>query len=65
MKFSNEKFVTIREASEMTGMSESWFKRLRNTEDSPPIYRFGDRCIRYRLSELLSWIEEHSDGGKQ
>ena len=45
-------------AAKLLSLSEIYLKALRSHGHGPAFARFG-RAIRYRLSDLDAWIEEH------
>lgn len=57
-----DRFVTDLELEKITGMSRKFWQKLRNEVDAstgqaPPYYKIGRAC-RYKLSEVLEWIEQ-------
>lgn len=56
---SSDRFLTQREASELTGFSASWFQRKRCEGGGPPFVK-TDRYIRYRKSVLIAWMESRT-----
>ena len=54
-----DRLLTEKEASRITGLSVAWFQRKRWAGGGPPYVKLG-RAVRYRESELWSWIESHS-----
>lgn len=53
-----EKLLTDKEASEITGLSRAWFQRIRWSGGGPPYVKIG-HSVRYRESQLESWINSH------
>lgn len=56
-------WLTEKELSELTGFARSWFQQKRFNNEGIPYTKFGDgqfAPIRYRVSDVEKWIEEHS-----
>jgi predicted DNA-binding transcriptional regulator AlpA len=52
-----DRYLDEREASEIDGMSVAWHQRKRWDGSGPPYRQIG-RSVRYRLSELIGWLED-------
>jgi predicted DNA-binding transcriptional regulator AlpA len=52
-----DRWVTEQEGSVVTGMSVPWFQRKRWEGGGPPYTKLG-RAVRYKLSDLVAWMEE-------
>jgi len=52
-------YLDERQASRIDGLSVAWHQRKRWDGSGPPYRRIG-RTVRYRLSELIGWLEERS-----
>lgn len=59
-----ERLVTIKDVSDLTGFATSSLYTMRHEGRGPKGYRIGGR-VRYRLSDVLAWIEEHADEPRQ
>ena len=53
----NETLVRTAEARDFLRVSRAMFCRLQKKADFPRPVRFGARCLRWRLSELLAFAE--------
>ena len=62
-----DRLVTANEAAVILGFSTvtlaAWRWRPRTDTPPPPYVRIGGRSIRYRQSDLLTWIEERASHG--
>ncbi|MEM6812508.1 MAG: helix-turn-helix domain-containing protein [Pseudomonadota bacterium] len=45
-------------AAEMLSMSIAWMQRARLTGEGPPYVKIK-HAVRYRISDIEAWIEEH------
>lgn len=62
LKAVTEKWlVSEREAADLAGFSVVALVKWRREGGGPRHIRFG-RSIRYRVSDLLSWIDDHAVG---
>ena len=52
--------ITTREAAAYLGLSSRRLEALRYLGGSPKFLALSQRCIRYRRSDLLAWVEERS-----
>ena len=52
------RFITEQQLSEATGMSLSHIRNQRWNRTGIPYYKLG-RSVRYRLDEVIQWMEEH------
>ena len=54
----DDRWVNTKQASQITGMSKSWFETARSEcyPDQPPFSGEG-KGIRYRVSDLHAWME--------
>ena len=58
---STESCVDTDTAARFLSMSGSALERYRSTgEVKIPYVRIGDRLIRYRMSDLISFVEDHT-----
>lgn len=59
------KYMTVREAAQYTGFSESYLAKLRMDEAlhlGPRFLRVGQRSVRYRQKDLDLWMAAKSCG---
>lgn len=55
---SADKWLCTKQVATLTGLSVSFFEQARSRmrADGPPYHKIGG-SIRYRLSEILAWLE--------
>ncbi len=51
--------ITEKEAAPIVGMSVAWLQRKRWEGGGPPYVKY-DRAVRYRVEDLVAWIEAHA-----
>lgn len=52
--------LTEEQAAPLCDWTPNWLgHKRRKGEDSPPFIRVSERKIRYRLSDVLAWVESH------
>ncbi len=51
--------ITEKEAAPIVGMSVAWLQRKRWEGGGPPYVKY-DRAVRYRMEDLMAWIEAHA-----
>ena len=54
-----EKLLTEQDAAPIVGMSVAWLQRKRWEGGGPPYVKY-DRAVRYRMEDLMAWIEAHA-----
>ena len=59
----NDRLLTIKEVSELTQLAVGTLYRL-SSEQRIPTVHLSRRCIRFRLSDLQRWIENHMQDEK-
>ena len=52
-----DKLLRRRQIEEITGMSRSSIYRLMQSGEFPPRVRFGPTAVRWRASDVTSWLE--------
>jgi hypothetical protein len=52
--------LDTRETSDWIGVSTQWLEIGRSYGYGPPFARISPRCIRYRRSDVLKWLEERT-----
>lgn len=55
-----ERIMTEAQAADFLGMTPRFLQARRHRNDGPPYVRLSQRCIKYRLSDLLGWLESNS-----
>lgn len=48
------------DAARLLGVSEVWLKKLRLADGGPRFVRLSERLVRYKRSDLFTWIEARS-----
>jgi len=56
----NERLLTIKEVSEFTGLAVGSIYHMVSAKRIP-VVRLSRRCIRFRYSDLLDWIQTHAE----
>lgn len=57
--------LTEREAARRLGLSPGTLRNWRSRGRGPIAVRFGSRCVRYRVSDVDSYIDAHVAGGRR
>ena len=57
---NDDKLLVTKEAAEMLGVSPAFLERDRCYGPTIPYIKVGARAVRYRLSELLAYIERNT-----
>ena len=53
---TSERLLTIKEVSELTGLAVGTLYHF-VSQQRIPVVRLSKRCIRFRYSDLLNWIQ--------
>jgi excisionase family DNA binding protein len=59
MTLSNDTYFTTEQAAEHTGLSKSYFEKLRVRGDGPAYYKVSARRVLYKRAELEAWMATH------
>ena len=59
MALSNDIYFTTEQAAKYTGLSKSYFEKLRVRGDGPAYYKVSARKVLYKLAELEAWMATH------
>ena len=51
------RLIRLEEVLRLTGMSKSQWFRLKARGETPTAWRLGPRTVRYRLGDVVSWIQ--------
>jgi predicted DNA-binding transcriptional regulator AlpA len=62
---SPDKLYTTKQLAHWFETSEQWLERERYKATGPPFVRLGPRCIRYRQSDVLAWLNERASSAKE
>jgi excisionase family DNA binding protein len=49
--------LSVKEAADYLGVSESWLNKARCTGDGPPFHKIGRRVL-YGVAELVAWLAQ-------
>lgn len=55
---NHETYLTTEQVAERTGLSKSYFEKLRVRGDGPAYYKVSARRVLYKLAELEVWMAE-------
>lgn len=53
-----DRFISVREAAHLIGMSMSWLWKAVRAGRFPGPVRLSDNCVRWRLSEVRGWMTD-------
>jgi excisionase family DNA binding protein len=59
-----DRLLTIREVATLTGLQVSSLYHV-VSQGRIPVVRLSKRCIRFRYSDLLKWIETHTEKARE
>ena len=62
---SPDKLYTTKQMAHWFETSEQWLELERYKGTGPPFVRLGPRCIRYRQSDVLAWLNERASSAKE
>ena len=54
----NQEFLTVREAAAFLRVTRITLQNWRDSGEGPPWVRLGPKTIRYRLSSLMSYLDD-------
>lgn len=52
-----DRFINTTQLSELLGVSNVTIWRWRKSSQLPPAYKFNDQSVRWRQSEIESWLK--------
>jgi predicted DNA-binding transcriptional regulator AlpA len=55
-----DKLLDTKQLAEWLGMSVQWLEIGRCNRYGPPYKRLGQKAVRYRVGDVLEWLEERS-----
>jgi excisionase family DNA binding protein len=55
--FDEDKLLRIKETAELTGFSSQFIMASTRRDPKLPFVRVGEKCVRFRRSDIRSWIE--------
>jgi predicted DNA-binding transcriptional regulator AlpA len=58
MSKTNLQLLTEKEAAKLLGMTPRFLQARRVRGNGPPFIRISSRAIRYRVSDLESWVRD-------
>lgn len=59
-----EQLLTVRQLAKLVSLTELTVRQLIRREGLP-VYRLGPRSTRLKYSEVLEWLRERDEGGRQ
>jgi hypothetical protein len=58
---SVEPLTNVKEGAKLLRIDERTLRDWLAQEPPPfPVFRYGNRCVRFRLSDLVNWIESRT-----
>lgn len=60
-----DRLLTQAEVVQITGLSSAYFEKARHAGNSTLVFCKIGRAVRYRMSDLQCWINEHLVSAKQ
>lgn len=60
-----EPLLSPEETAEYLGVSKDHLRRLRRSGEGPAWIRVSERVVRYKLSDLQSWVEARREVGRE
>lgn len=59
-------FMTTREVSQLTGLSESTLRwwRMQGGKEGPPSFKLGEKRVIYRRTSVMAWIAAQEEASK-
>lgn len=57
MKETEKRFLSRDEAAQFLGLRPQTLANLSWRNEGPPFIRLSERCVRYDLIELISWMK--------
>ena len=60
-----DRLLKRREVEEITGLSRSTTYRMVKTGQFPQPVRVGPKAVRWRLSDIIAWLESRPLAGRQ
>jgi predicted DNA-binding transcriptional regulator AlpA len=55
--------IDEKRVSSMTGIPVRTLQHWRHHQRGPRFVKISARCVRYRLDDVRSWLDEHTRGG--
>ena len=59
MAHTEQDYLSSEQVSELTGLSRSYFEKLRVRGEGPPYCKISPRRVLYGRKDLIDWIERH------
>ena len=56
----NERWLNEKQTAELLNVSVKWLQKMRYTGGGIPFYKFGDKMVRYKMSEIFLYCEKNS-----
>ena len=62
MQDEQNRLLTRQEVEVRFGISKRFLEISAQRGDGPPMIRVGSRMVRYRVSDIVNWIDRHRVG---
>ena len=56
----NDRWLNEKQTAELLNVSVKWLQKMRYTGGGIPFYKFGDKMVRYKMSEIFLYCEKNS-----
>jgi predicted DNA-binding transcriptional regulator AlpA len=60
-KISSDQLLSTPQLATLFSVSEAWLEQLRLNKRGPKHITLGHRCLRYKMSDVLAWLESRAD----
>ena len=55
----NDRWLNEKQTAELLNVSVKWLQKMRYTGGGIPFYKFGDKMVRYKMSEIFLYCEKN------
>jgi predicted DNA-binding transcriptional regulator AlpA len=55
-----DKLIAEKPAAELLGVTAHCLRHYRGSGDGPPFVKLSPKCVRYRVGDLLDWIQSRT-----
>ncbi len=56
----NDELLTTTELAKRTSLTRRFWENRRITGETPPYIQIGDRAVRYKWSDVQSWLDKQT-----
>jgi len=60
-----DQLLSTKQVAVLFGVSDVWLELLRQKKQGPKWIALGPRCIRYKLSDILDWLQARVRASKK